>query len=100
MMTMKIRITLTALLCAGLVGPAAFADDQLPPATGDTKKPVAAPKSKPAKTVTARTPTQPQLPLTPGPAVVNTRNANVRGQAAINSEVVTSLKRGEQVNVL
>lgn len=98
MTTMKIRTTLTALLCAGLIAPAAFADDQLPPAGGEAKKPAA----KAKKTVAARTaaPAQPQLPLTPGPAVVNTRNANVRGQAAINSEVVTSLKRGEQVNVL
>jgi SH3-like domain-containing protein len=45
-------------------------------------------------------PAQPHLPLTPGPAVVNTRNANVRGQAKINSVVVTSLKRGEQVTVI
>ena len=99
MMTMKIR-TLTALVCAGLVAPAVFADDQLPPSGAETKKPAPPPKTKPAKTVAARTPAQPQLPLTPGPAVVNTRNANVRGQAAINSEVVASLKRGEQVNVI
>jgi len=105
---MKSIIISTALLCANL----AFADDQLPPGTGtgDAKKPEAPAKSKPAKTaskkskpksntVSART-TEPQLPLTPGPAVVNTKAANVRGQAAISSDVVASLKRGEQVNVL
>lgn len=99
---MKIRIP-TAWLCAGLLAPAVFADDQLPPGTtGAANNPAPAAKSRPARPVAARTaaPAQPQLPLTPGPAVVNTRNANVRGKAAINSEVVTSLKRGEQVNVL
>ena len=104
---MKSIIILTALLCASL----ALADDQLPPGagTGDAKKPEASKpaKSKPAKSKaakskpgTATAPAQPQLPLTPGPAVVNTKNANVRGQAAIGSEVVTSLKRGEEVNVI
>src|SRR3954468_366862 len=34
-------------------------------------------------------------PLTPGPAVITEKNANVRGQAAINSEVVAHLKRGD-----
>ena len=84
----------TAMLCASL----AFADDQLPPAgaAGETKP--APPAKKPSRASAA--PAQPQLPLTPGPAVVNTRNANVRGQAKITSEVVASLKRGEQVNVL
>ena len=97
MNVMKSIMISTALLCASL----AFADDQLPPAgaepAAEPKKP-AAPAKKAAKSAAA--PAQPQLPITPGPAVVNTRTANVRGQAAINSEVVTSLKRGEQVNVL
>jgi len=94
MKIMKNRTIVAALLCTGLM---AVADDQLPPGTGEPKKP--ATKSKPA-VKKAAAPAQPQLPLTPGPAVVNTKNANVRGQAAINSEVVTSLKKGEQVNIL
>jgi uncharacterized protein YgiM (DUF1202 family) len=103
MTTMKSITLSTALLCASL----AFADDQLPPGTGagDAKTPEPAAKPKPAKSTASKSkasaaPAQPQLPLTPGPAVVNTRNANVRGQAAINSEVVTALKKGEQVNVI
>ncbi len=103
MTIMKSIMISTALLCASLV----LADDQLPPAgAADTKKTEAPAKSKAAKTKAAKSkpstaaPAQPQLPLTPGPAVVNTKNANVRGQAAINSEVIASLKRGEQVNVL
>ncbi|HTD88386.1 MAG TPA: SH3 domain-containing protein [Candidatus Binatia bacterium] len=103
---MKSIIISTALLCATL----ALADDQLPP--GDAgKKPESPAPSKPAKSKAAKSktakskpstaaPAQPQLPLTPGPAVVNTKNANVRGQAAIGSEVVASLKRGEEVNVI
>ena len=100
---MKSIILSTAVLCASL----ALADDQLPPGagTGDTKQP-AAPAKKPAKSKATKSkpstaaPAQPQLPLTPGPAVVNTKNANIRGQAAINSEVVASLKRGEEVTVV
>ena len=101
MMIMKSITIATALLCASL----ALADDQLPPGagTGDANKPEAPAKpakSKAAKKASTAAPAQPQLPLTPGPAVVNTKNANIRGQAAINSEVVASLKRGEQVTVL
>jgi SH3-like domain-containing protein len=38
--------------------------------------------------------------LTPGPAVAREKNVNLRGQAAINSEIVTHIKRGELVTVL
>src|SRR5262245_54166808 len=101
MTTMKIRTILTALLCTGLLSSLALADHQLPPGAGDSKKsaPAKKTKAKAAKstaTKTASAPAEPQLPLTPGPAVVNTKNANIRGQAAINSEVVGSLKKGEQ----
>src|SRR5215475_11266661 len=37
--------------------------------------------------------TDEQKALTPGPAVVKEKNVNVRGKAAINSEVVAHLKR-------
>lgn len=63
-----------------------------------SKKPVkptakkAAPKSiEPAKVA---------APLTAGPAVAREKNVNVRGQANINSEIVTHLKRGDLVTVL
>src|SRR5262245_38717163 len=39
-------------------------------------------------------------PLTPGPAVGKEKNVNVRGQAAISSEVVAHLKRGDRVQVI
>ncbi len=35
----------------------------------------------------------------PGPAVAKEKNVNVRGQAAINSEIVTHLKKGDLVTV-
>ena len=38
--------------------------------------------------------------LEPGPYVANEKNVNVRGQAAINSEVVVHLKKGDKVTVL
>jgi uncharacterized protein YgiM (DUF1202 family) len=59
-----------------------------------TKKDSAKPKKKDeAKKQDAQ-------PLTPGPAIVKEKNVNVRGQAAINSEVVAHLKRGDHVQVL
>jgi len=39
-------------------------------------------------------------PLTAGPAVVREKNANIRGQASINSEVIGHLKRGDHIQVL
>ena len=39
-------------------------------------------------------------PLTPGPAVVTEKNLNVRGQAAIDSEVIAHLKRGDHIQVI
>jgi uncharacterized protein YgiM (DUF1202 family) len=38
--------------------------------------------------------------LTPGPAVVKVKNLNVRGKAAISSEIVTHLQRGDRIDVL
>jgi uncharacterized protein YgiM (DUF1202 family) len=40
------------------------------------------------------------VPLNPGPAVCEANNVNVRGQAKLNSEVVTKLTKGQQVTVL
>src|SRR5262245_24672468 len=40
------------------------------------------------------------VPLVPGPAVVAANHVNVRGQAKINSEVVTRLTNGQPVMVI
>ena len=65
---------------------------------------------KPAKAKRAETGVKPEAakptaesaaPVTaPEPAVVKAKAVNVRGQAAINSEVVTRLKQGDPVTVL
>jgi len=63
-------------------------------AAAKKKAPLKSPKQKDAaaelKTV----------PLVPGPAVVDANNVNVRGQAKLNSEVVTRLSNGQAVTVL
>ncbi len=76
----------------------------------DTAKPK--PAAKPAKKSkkdsakaakkedTKKQDAQSLTPLTPGPAIVKEKNVNVRGQAAINSEVVAHLKRGDHIQVL
>ena len=68
-----------------------------------TEKKAAAEKKAPAKT--AKKAAEPEKPaatisVSAGPAVAKEKNVNVRGQAAINSEVVTHLKRGDLVTVL
>jgi uncharacterized protein YgiM (DUF1202 family) len=40
------------------------------------------------------------VPLIPGPAVVDANHVNVRGQAKLNSEVVTRLSKGQKVTVI
>ena len=40
------------------------------------------------------------VPLTAGPAVVDANHVNVRGQAKLNSEVVTRLSKGQKVTVI
>src|SRR4029434_8154330 len=52
------------------------------------------------KKITPLEPEKPAEPLSPGPAVVKQNNVNVRGKAAISSEVVTRLKKGDTVTVL
>lgn len=90
------------MLAAGIsiAIPAAWADDQLPAPTPTAGKD--APKSAPAPRSAVRTaPAAPAEPITgPGPAVVSQRNVNVRGKAAVNSEVVARLNRGDKVIVL
>lgn len=68
-----------------------------------TKKADAKKKSAPAKKVadTTKAPEPIKIaPLTAGPAVAREKTVNVRGQAYINSEVVTHLKRGDVVTVI
>jgi SH3-like domain-containing protein len=65
------------------------------------KKKPAAEKKTPAKTAKkAAEPEKPAATISAGPAVAKEKNVNVRGQAAINSEIVTHLKRGDLVTVL
>jgi hypothetical protein len=61
-----------------------------------------APKSAPKQAPAAKNPVVVEKPvmLVPGPATIVTSNVNVRGQAALNSEVVTRLSKGETVTVL
>lgn len=65
------------------------------------KKKPAAEKKTPAKTAKkAAEPEKPATTISAGPAVAKEKNVNVRGQAAINSEIVVHLKRGDLVTVL
>jgi hypothetical protein len=118
-MSMKHWLILTVTFTAGLTTQPLFADDQpgpvpsnaaplvvAPPAEPEqpakkkkstpAKKPAAAPK----KSVPAISEPLKATPVTPGPAIVTQPNVNVRGQAAINSEVIVRLKKGDRVNVL
>jgi len=58
--------------------------------------------TKPAPKKEAAKPAKPEIvkSAAPEPAVAMSKNVNVRGQANINSEVVTHLKRGEVVTIL
>ncbi|HYG33980.1 MAG TPA: SH3 domain-containing protein, partial [Clostridia bacterium] len=40
------------------------------------------------------------VPLTPGPATVDANHVNVRGQAKLNSEVITRLEKSQKVTVI
>ena len=70
------------------------------PKTDAKKKKAVVEKKTPAKTAKKTEPEKPVAAITPGPAVAKEKNVNVRGQAAINSEIVTHLKRGDLVTVL
>ena len=86
------------------------AGDVPAPATGkadsksDNKKADAKKKDKAATKKSAAKPSadveKPRPHLSPGPAVANEKNVNLRGQAAINSEIVTRIRQGELVTVL
>ena len=117
-MKMKHWLILAATLSAGFAAQQIFADDQpatgpagtntpglisepAPPRTAKKKKSAAVRKSTAApKKATATAQPLAPAPVAPGPAVVSQPNVNVRSQAAINSEVIVRLKRGDHVNVL
>ncbi len=123
-MKMKLWMFLTVALPAGFLAAELFADeqpgaatntppvipaDQVPAApkpekkkkpAGAAKKPAADAKKTAAGDKRGKGTEAAGPGVSPGPALVKQDNVNVRGQAAINSEVVVRLKRGDRVNVL
>lgn len=122
-MKTNVRLILAATLATGLIAPHLPAQE--PPGAGaDTNAPAAltpaappaksaprkkqAPKAKPAAEKQAAlakflapAEAEKSAPIVhPGPAVAIEKNVNVRGQPALNSEIVTRLKRGDLVTVL
>lgn len=67
-----------------------------------TNKPASVKKSpaKPSHKSAAAEPQQTGPPVIVGPAMARQNNVNVRGKAAINSEVLGRLKKGDHVEVL
>lgn len=108
-MTMQHRMFLAAALWVGICAPAFAAEPAVPPvipagetpapktAKTDAKKKSSAKKSDSKKADKA---TEAPKPSNPEPAVAKQNNINVRGQAKINSEVVTHLKKGQLVTIL
>ncbi len=123
-MKMKLWMFLTVAMPAGFLATELFADeqpgaatntppvipaDQVPAApkpekkkkpAGAAKKPAADAKKTAAGDKRGKGTEAAGPGVSPGPARVKQDNVNVRGQAAINSEVVVRLKRGDRVNVL
>jgi uncharacterized protein YgiM (DUF1202 family) len=113
-MKLKPWLALATALSTGLLALNTFSED--PPAAADPssavtntpaplpdkpKKKAAPRKNAPANKAVAPSHAAPSAPIiAPGPAVVIVKNVNVRGQAAINSEIVTRLKQGDLVTVL
>ena len=120
-MKMTLRLILAATLVTGLLAPHLLAQEQpgagpgtnappalkpdAPPAKPEAKKKQAPKKKTAAEQKAAKAPapaeTEKSAPLIhPGPAIAKEKNVNVRGQAAITSEIVTRLKQGDLVTVL
>jgi uncharacterized protein YgiM (DUF1202 family) len=108
-MKMKHWLIVAATLTLGVLARPLLAD-QPPvvggdPATKPSTPPHKADAKSKAKSQAKKSATTPEpdryVPVTePGPAVVSQNNVNVRGQAAINSEVIAHLKKGDKVTVL
>ena len=102
-MTKKHRMFLAAALLLGICAPAFAAEPAVPPVFPAAEIP--APKAEAKKKAAAKKPdakkaAEDSKPSNPGPAVAKQNNINVRGQAKINSEVVTHLSKGQLVTVL
>ena len=83
--------------------PAAPADSTAKPKASSSKKATSKSTKKDSSKVAKKDDSSKRpesRALTPGPAVVTEKNANVRGQAAINSEVIAHLKRGDHIQVI
>ena len=105
-------------LVAGLmISSSVLADQSVSPATNQTGGALSAPVStntEAAAAATTKTPVSQKssaagkksaselktVPLVPGPAVVSANHVNVRGQAKLNSEVITRMTNGEPVQVI
>ena len=106
-MKKTLRTMLAVLLAAGLTAPTLAADPpvipaDLPPPTptkSEAKRKSAAAKGAATKPAAKKGDEVVKL-LSPEPAVVSQKNVNVRGQARINSEVVTRLNKGDKITVL
>ena len=106
-MILKHRMFLAAMLSAAFLNPVFAADAPVPPVVpaGETPAPKA-PKADPKKKVSAskkaveQPKEEPAKPVQPEPAVTKQNHVVVRGQAKIDSEIVTRLGRGQLVTVL
>src|SRR4051812_29060115 len=112
-MIIKNWLILAVALSSGFTARSLLADDQPPggtnaselsaaPASSSKKKKAASVKKTPAapkKSIVATEPLK-ATPVSPGPAVVTQKSVNIRGQAAINSEVIVRLQKGDHVNVV
>jgi uncharacterized protein YgiM (DUF1202 family) len=100
--------TLAGLLCAALAVSAADTNPVSPaqadaPAPTDAKpknKAKTAPEKKAAAPAKPKTADKSEVLPTPEPAIAKQNHINVRGQAAIGSEILTHLQKGDYVTVL
>lgn len=98
---MKMTYWRILAISLSLAVPAAWADDQPPASTPGTDAKSAPRLIERPQSIVSPAPKPSADPISgPGPAVVRQNNVNVRGKAAINSEVITRLTRGQRVNVL
>lgn len=101
-----LAFTLSLTLACFCSSALAQSTNEAPPVPGSGKKAPSKPAKKSAKKDSAKpakkdeAKKQEAQPITPGPAIVKEKNVNVRGQAAITSEVVAHLKRGDHIQVL
>jgi uncharacterized protein YgiM (DUF1202 family) len=87
-------LSVVVALAASLLAPPGFAQASDPGTSAPPEKKAAKKKKESAAAEL------PPEPLGAGPAIARQNNVNVRGQAAIRSEVVTRLQKGERVQVL